>query len=181
MSYASWYGVPQTIANNATITQVTQNGSNYTTNVNLVPQVLSRSPVLSTLVDEANTVFFTASNVPAGLYQAGMWWQAATGAADVWQPRDFLQFFVCAQDYLNTPTNSNAIALYKTRNSVAVPYTEGADPIGGSNGSVYGQHIGFLNVSSIQTVNWVCYMEDFADNPVTHSAVISDPWIQKIG
>lgn len=181
MSYASWYGVPQTIANNATITQVTQNGSNYTTNVNLVPQVISRTSVLSTLTDEVNTIFFTASNVPSGLYQAGMWWQAATGAADVWQPRDFLQFFVCAQDFLNTPSNSNAVNFYKTRNSVAVPYTEGADPIGGSNGSVYGQHIGFLNVSSIQNVNWVCYMEDFADNPVTHSAIIADPWIQKIG
>lgn len=181
MSYASWYGVPQNIANNATITQVSQNGSNYTTDVNLVPQVISRSLVLSTMVDEVNTIFYTASNVPPGLYKAGMWWQVATGAADPWQPRDYFQFFVCAQDYLNTPTNSNAAGFYKTRNSVAVPYTEGADPVGASNGSVYGQHQGYLNVSSIQNVSWVAYMEDFADNPTTHSVAFADPWLQKIG
>lgn len=181
MSYASWYGVPQTIANNTTITQVTQNGSNYTTDVNIVPQVISRTPVLSTMVDEVNTTFFTTSNVPPGLYKAGMWWQVGTGAVDVWQPRDYFQLFVCGQDYLNTPLNSNAQAFYKTRNSVAVPYTEGADPVGGSNGSVYGQHVGYFNISSMQTVNWVAYMEDFSDNPTTHSVAMSDPWLQKIG
>lgn len=182
-AYASWFGTAQdsTIPNNTVFTNVTQNGSNYTTFVNAVPQVLSRGSVLSTMVDEANTTFFTASNVPPGLYQAGMWWTCGTGAADVWQPRDYFQFFVAAQDYLNTSNDSNAQTFYKTKNSVAVPYTEGADPIGGSNGSVYGQHIGFLNVSSIQNVNFCAYMEDFADNPTTHTVVMSDPWLQKIG
>ncbi len=160
---------------------MTQNGSNYTTNVNPVPEVISRGSVLSTMVDEVNTTFFTASNVQPGLYKAGMYWQVGTGAADVWQPRDYLQFFVATQDYLNTPTNSNASQLYKTKNSVAVPYTEGADPVGGSNGTVFGQHFGYLNVSSIQNVSFCAYMEDFTDNPLTHSVLISDPWLQKIG
>ena len=181
MSYASWYGVSQTIPNNATITTVFQNGSNYTTDVNLVPQVISRGLVLSTMTDEVNTLFFTASNVPPGLYKAGFWWQVGTGAADVWQPRDYVQFFVAAQDYINNPSNSNASGFYKTRNSVAVPYTEGADPVGGSNGSVYGQHSGYLNVSSIQNVSFCAYMEDFSDNPLTHAVAIADPWLQKIG
>lgn len=181
MSYASWYGVPQTIANNTTITQVSQNGSNYTTDVNIVPQVISRTLVLSTMQDEVNTIFFTASNVPPGLYKAGMWWQVGTGAADPWQPRDFTQFFVCAQDYLNTPSNSNAANFYKTRNSVTVPYTEGADPIGSSNGTTTGQHCGFLNVSSIQNVSWVAYMEDFNDVPISHAVAMTDAWLQKIG
>ena len=183
MSYASWYGSAQlnTIPNNNVYTSVTQNGSNYTTNVNPVPEVISRSGVLSTMVDEANTTFFTASNVQPGLYKAGMYWQVGTGAADVWQPRDYFNFFVAAQDYINTPTNSNAGQFYKTRNSVAVPYTEGADPIANPNGSVYGQHTGFLNVSSIQNVNFCAYMEDFADNPTTHSVYMTDAYLQKIG
>jgi len=134
------------------------------------------------MTDEAITTFFTASNVLPGLYKAGFWWTCGTGAADVWQPRDYFQFFVAAQDFINPPANSNAAALYKTRNSVAVPYTEGADPVGGvANGSVYGQHSGYLNVSSIQNVNFCAYMEDFADNPTTHTVQMSDPWIQKIG
>lgn len=182
-SYASWYGPAQlaTIPNNSVYTTVTQNGSNYTTNVDVVPQVISRSVVLSTMVDEVRTVFFTAPDVPPGLYKAGMYWQCATGASDPWQARDYFQFFVAAQDFLNTPTNSNAGQFYKTRNSVAVPFTEGADPIGGANGSVYGQHIGYLNVSSIQTVNWCAYMEDSGDNPATHSVLMTDAWLQKIG
>lgn len=182
MSFASWNGnTNQSIPSNTLITQVTQNGSNYTTTINAVPEVISRNLVLSTMVDEANTTFFTAPNVQPGLYKAGFWYQAGTGAADVWQPRDYFQFFVAAQDYINTPTNSNAANFYKTRNSVAVPFTEGADPVGGANGSVYGQHVGFLNVSSIQNVNFCAYMEDFADNPTTHSVAMTDPWLQKIG
>jgi hypothetical protein len=183
MSYASWFGSAQlaTIPNNTVYTSVTQNGSNYTTNVNPVPEVISRNTVLSTMVDEANTTFFTASNVQPGLYRAGMFWTCGTGAADLWQPRDYVQFFVASQDYLNNPTNSNAANLYKTKNSVAVPFTEGADPIGGANGSVYGQHMGYLNISSIQNVNFCAYMEDFADNPTTHAVSIADPWLQKIG
>lgn len=182
MSYASWNGnVSQTIPNNTFITAVTQNGSNYTTTVNAVPTVISRNLVLSTMTDEANTIFFRASNVQPGLYKAGFWWQVGTGAADVWQARDYFQFFVAAQDYINTPADSNAANLYKTRNSVAVPFTEGADPVGGANGSVYGQHVGYLNVSSIQNVNFCAYMEDFSDNPTTHSVAMSDAWIQKIG
>lgn len=181
MSYASWYGTPQTIADNTFLTTVSQNGSNYTTLVNAVPSVVGRNLVLSTMVDEVNTIFFTASNVPPGLYKAGFWWQVGTGAADPWQPRDFFQFFVAAQDFINTPTNSNAAGFYKTRNSVAVPYTEGADPVGGSNGTVTGQHTGYLNVSSIQTVSFVAYMEDFSDNPVTHTVAMADAYLQKIG
>jgi hypothetical protein len=183
MSYASWYGTAQgsTIPNNTLFTNVTQNGSNYTTFINAVPQVISRNFVLSTMVDEANTTFFTASNVPPGLYQVGMWWQCATGASDPWQPRDYFQFFVAGQDYLNNPSDSNANTFYKSRVSVAVPYTEGADPIGASNGSVYGQHIGYVNISSIQNLNFCAYMEDFSDNPTTHSVLMTDPWLQKIG
>lgn len=183
MSYASWYGSAQlaTIPNNTIFTTVTQNGSNYTTNVNPIPEVISRQQVLSTMVDEVTTTFFTASNVQPGLYKAGMFWQVGTGAADVWQPRDYFQFFVAAQDYINTPTNSNAAALYKSRNSLACPFTEGIDPVGGANGSVAGQHIGYLNVSSIQNVNFCAYMEDFADNPTTHTVLMSDAWLQKIG
>lgn len=181
MSYANWYGVPQTIPSNSLLTTVTQNGNTYTTVVNAVPQVVSRSNVLSTMVDEANTTFFTVPNVQPGLYKAGFWWTCGTGAADLWQPRDYIQFFVAAQDFLNNTSNSNAQQLYKTKNSVAVPYTEGADPVGGANGSVYGQHFGYLNVSSIQNVNFCAYMEDFSDNPTTHTVIISDPWIQKIG
>jgi hypothetical protein len=181
MSYASWFGVPQTIPNNSILTTVTQNGNTYTTTVNAVPQVISRGTVLSTMVDEVNTTFFTASSVQPGLYKAGFSWQVGTGAADLWQPRDYVSFFVAAQDYLNTPTNSNATAFYKTKNSVAVPYTEGADPIAGPNGTVYGQHVGYLNVSSIQNVNFVAYMEDYADNPTSHAVAMSDPWLQKVG
>lgn len=183
MSYASWYGSAQlnTIPNNTVYTSVTQNGSNYTTNVNPVPEVIARSGVLSTMVDEANTTFFTACNVQPGLYKVGMYWQVGTGAADVWQPRDYINFFVAAQDYLNTPTNSNAEEFYKTRNSVAVPYTEGVDPIGSPNGTVFGQHTGFLNVSSIQNINFCAYMEDFADNPTTHAVYMTDAYLQKIG
>jgi hypothetical protein len=182
MAYSSWNGSAQlaTIPNNTVFTTVYQNGSNYTTSINAVPEVITRSTVLSTMVDEVNTIFFTASNVQPGLYKAGFYWTCGTGAADVWQPRDYFQFYVCAQDYLNAPTNSNAY-LWKTRNSVAVPYTEGADPISGANGSVFGQHTGFLNVSSIQNVSFVAYMEDFSDNPSTHSVAMSDPWLQKIG
>ena len=183
MSYASWYGSAQlnTIPNNSVYTNVTQNGSNYTTNVNPVPEVISRGVVLSTMVDEVTTTFFTAYNVQPGLYKAGIYWTCGTGAADVWQPKDYFTFFVAAQDYINNPTNSNAQQSYKTRNSVAVPYTEGADPVGGANGSVFGQHSGYLNISSIQNVNFCAYMEDFADNPTTHSVLIADPWLQKIG
>ena len=183
MSYSSWLGSAQlaTIPNNNVFTTVTQNGITYTTNVNAVPEVISRSQVLSTMVDEATTTFFTASNVQPGLYKAGFYWQCSTGAADVWQPRDYFQFFVAAQDFINDPSNSNAVSLYKTRNSVAVPFTEGADPVGGSNGSVYGQHQGYLNVSSIQNVSFCAYMEDFSDNPSTHAVLMADPWIQKIG
>jgi hypothetical protein len=61
------------------------------------------------------------------------------------------------------------------------PFTEGFDPIGAANGSVNGQHSGYLNVSSIQNVNFVAYMEDFSDNPTTHSVFMADPWLQKIG
>lgn len=184
MSYASWLGSAQlaTIPNNNVFTSVTQNGSNYTTNVNPVPEVISRNSVLSTMVDEAITTFFTASNVQPGLYKAGFYWQCGTGAADVWQARDYFQFFVASQDFINNPSNSNAVNLYKTRNSVAVPFTEGADPIGGvPNGSVFGQHTGFLNISSIQNVNFCAFMEDFSDNPTTHTVLIADPYLQKIG
>lgn len=183
MSYASWYGSAQlaTIPNNTVFTNVTQNGSNYTTNVNVVPELISRTAVLSTMVDEVNTTFFTATNVEPGLYRAGMYWTCATGAAAPWQARDYFQFFVAAQDYLNTPTDTNAANLYKTRNSVAVPFTEGADPITAANGTVYGQHVGYLSVSSIQNVNFCAYMEDFDDNPGTHAVFMTDPWLQKIG
>lgn len=184
MSYSSWYANAQlaTIPNNTIYTSVTQNGVNYTTSINPVPEVISRGTVLSTMTDEVITTFFTASNVTPGLYKAGFYWTCATGAVDVWQARDYFQFFVAAQDYINNPTNSNALTFYKTRNSVAVPFTEGADPVGGvANGSVFGQHFGYLNVSSIQNVNFVAFMEDFSDNPTTHSVAISDPWIQKIG
>ncbi len=183
MSYASWYGSAQlaSIPNNTIYTSVTQNGSNYTTNVNPVPEVVGRNLILSTMVDEATTTFFTASNVQPGLYKAGFYWQCGTGAADVWQPRDYFTFFVAAQDYINNPTNSNAGNFYKTRSSTACPFTEGIDPIGGANGSVSGQHIGYLNVSSIQTVNFCAYMEDFADNPTTHTVTMGDAWLQKIG
>lgn len=181
MSYPSWFGVPQTIANNATITTVSQNGSNYVTDVNVVPQVISRGSVLSTMVDEVNTIFFTASNVPPGLYRAGMYWQVGTGAADVWQARDYIQFFVSTQDYLGNTSNSNAATFYKTRNSVAVPFTEGADPVGGANGTVFGQHQGYLTVSTMQTISWCAFMEDFSDNPTTHAVALADPWLQKIG
>jgi hypothetical protein len=183
MSYASWYGAAQqdSIPSNNVYTSVTQNGSNYTTNVNVVPEVVQRTQVLSTMVDEAVTTFCTLSNVQPGLYKAGMYWTCGTGAADVWQAGDYFNFFVAAQDYINNPTNSNAAGFYKTRNSVAVPFTMGADPVGGANGSVYGQHVGFLNVSSIQNVNWCAYMEDFADNPTTHSVLMTDFFIQKIG
>lgn len=181
MSYASWFGTPQTIPNNTLVTTVSQNGSNYTTSVNAVPSVIDRGAVLSTMADEAVTTFFSAKDVPPGLYKAGCWFEVATGAADVWQPRDYVNIFVAADDYINTPNNSNAAQFYKTRNTTVVPYTMGADPVGGSNGSVFLQHFGFLNVSSIQGVNWCAYMEDFADNPTTHAVAIADPFLQKIG
>lgn len=183
MSYSSWLGSAQlaTIPNNTVYTNVFQNGSNYTTTINPVPEVISRGSVLSTMRDEVNTIFFTASNVQPGLYKAGFWWTCGTGAVDVWQPRDFFQFFVAAQDYINDSNDTNAQNFYKTKNSVAVPFTEGADPIGGANGSVFGQHFGYLNVSSIQNVNFCAYMEDFADNPTTHSVLMADPWLQKVG
>lgn len=183
MSYASWYGPAQlsSIPDNNVFTNVVQNGSNYTTNVNVVPEVISRNIVLSTMQDEAVTTFFTASNVPPGLYKAGMWCQVGTGAADVWQPRDYVSFFVATQDYINTPANSNALAYYKTRTTSTVPYTEGIDPVGGANGTVNTIHQGFLNVSSMQTVSFCAYMEDFADNPTTHSVSMGDPFLQKIG
>lgn len=183
MSYASWYGSAQlnTIPNNNVFTSVVQNGSAYTTNVNVVPEVISRTPVLSTMVDEVTTTFFTASNVQPGFYKAGLYFQCGTGAADPWQSRDYLNFFVASQDYLNNPTNSNAASFYKTRTSTVTPFTMGFDPIAGANGSVNGQHIGFLNVSSVQNVNFCSYMEDFADNPTTHSVFMADPFLQKIG
>lgn len=184
MSYASWNGPGsiETIPNNTVFTTVSQNGSNYLTTVNAVPEVISRNSVLSTMVDEQLTTFFQASNVPAGLYKAGFWWQAGTGASDVWQPRDYFSFTVAAQDYINTPSNSNASQFYRTRSTYAVPYTEGVDPIApGPNGSVYGIHQGFLNVSSMQTVSFCAFMEDFADNPTTHSVAIADPFLQKVG
>jgi len=182
-SYASWYGSAQlnTIPNNNVFTNVTQNCSNYTTNVNPVPEVISRSIVLSTMVDEAVTTFFTASNVPPGLYKAGMYYNVGTGAVDVWQPRDYFNFFVATQDYLNNPTNSNAVNFYKTKTTNVVPYTMGVDPVGGANGSVLGMHQGFLNVSSIQNVSFCAYMEDFSDNPVSHTCALGDAFIQKIG
>lgn len=183
MSYASWNGSAQlnTIPNNTVFTNVVQNGSTITTTINVVPEVITRGLRLSTMVDEAITTFATASNVQPGLYKAGMWWTCGTGAADLWSSRDYFQFFVAAQDYIKSPNDANASALYKTKNSVAVPFTEGADPVGGANGSVYGQHIGYLNVSSIQNVNFCAYMEDFADNPNTHTVAIGDTWLQKIG
>lgn len=183
MSYASWYGSAQlaTIPNNTLYTNVTQNGSNYTTSVNAIPTVISRGTVLSTMVDEVNTIFYTASNVEPGLYKAGFYWYVATGAADLWQARDFVNLFVASQDYISNTSNSNAATFYKTRNSVAVPFTEGADPVGGANGTVFGQHYGYLNISSVQNVHFCAYMEDFADNATTHAVAISDPWIQKIG
>lgn len=183
MSYASWNGpgAIQTIPNNTTITNVNQNGSNYQTTVNLVPEVINRGILLSTMKDEAITTFFQASNVPPGLYKAGFWWQAGTGAADVWQARDYFSFFVSSDDFLKTPLNSNAGAFYKTRSTYAVPFTEGVDPLGAANGSVYGVHQGFLNISSIQKVNFCAFMEDFADNPNTHSVAMGDPFLQKIG
>lgn len=183
MSYASWYGTAalNTIPNNNVFTSVVQNGSNITTNVNVVPEVISRTPVLSTMVDEVRTTFFTASNVQPGLYKAGMYFQCGTGAADPWEARDFLQFFVASQDFMNNPSNSNAANLFKTRTTTITPFTEGFDPIGSANGSVNGQHSGYLNVSSIQNVNFVAFLEDFSDNPVTHSVFMADPWLQKIG
>lgn len=181
MSYANWYGSIQTIPTNSINTNVFQNGSNYTTTVNVVPQVISRTTVLSTMVDEATTTFFSTSNIDPGLYQVGFWWQCGTSAVDVWQPRDYFNFFVATDDFLRTPSNNNAATFYKSRNSYAVPYTEGVDPLGGANGSVFGQHIGYVNVSSIQKLNFCAFMEDFADNPTSHSVAIADPWIQKIG
>ena len=181
MSYASWYGAPQPITDNTFLTTVTQEGKTYTTTVNAVPSVISRDIVLSTMVDEVNTSFFTVKDVPPGLYKAGCWFQVGTGAADVWQARDYVSIFVASQDFLNNPSNSNAINYYKTRNSVTVPFTEGADPVGGANGSVFGQHTGFLNLSSIQSVSWCAYMEDFNDAPLTHTVILADPFLQKIG
>ena len=182
MSYASWFGVEQTIPNNSAITQVSQNGSNYTTTVNVVPQVLSRTSVLSTMVDEARTTFFTASNVSPGLYKAGLYYQIGTGAADVWQIGDYVSVYVAGQDYMNNPTNGNAQTFYRTRPTTVNPYY-GVSPTASNapNGSLFGQHYGYLNISSIQNVNWVAFMEDFADNPATHAVVLADPWIQKIG
>jgi hypothetical protein len=183
MSFATWNGPGsiETIPNNTAFTTVNQNGQSYLTTINVVPEVISRQPVLSTMVDEVNTTFFTASNVPAGLYKAGMYFQCGTGAADPWQARDYFSFFVASQDYLNLPNDSNAASFYKTRNSTVTPFTEGFDPIAGANGSVNGQHTGFLTVSSIQNVNFCAYMEDFADNPTTHSVFMTDPYLQKIG
>jgi hypothetical protein len=133
------------------------------------------------MVDEVNTIFFTASNVPPGLYNAGLYFQCGTGSADPWQARDFVKFFVASQDYINDPTNSNAATFYKTRNSSVNPFAMGFDPIVAGGGSVNGQHSGYLNISSIQNVNFVAFMEDFADNPSTHSVFMADPWLQKIG
>lgn len=183
MSYASWFGPGsiETIPNNTTITTVTQNGSNYATSVNLVPEVISRQQVLSTMTDEAITTFFTASNVPPGLYYAGVGYNVGTSAVDVWQPRDFFQIFVASADFLKTPTNSNASLFYKTKNTLLAPYYSGADPVGGQNGSMQGQHAGFLNLSTMQAVSFCAYMEDFSDNPTAHSVTLYDPWIQKIG
>lgn len=183
MSYASWYGPAQlaSVPDNNVYTNVTQNGSNYVTNVNVVPEVISRNIVLSTMQDEAVTTFFTASNVPVGLYKAGMWCSVGTGAADVWQARDFVNFFVAAQDYIQSPNDSNALAFYKTRTTSTVPFTEGIDPVGGANGTVNMTHQGFLNVSSIQNVSFCAYMEDFSDNPTTHTVAMGDPFLQKIG
>lgn len=181
MSYASWFGTPQTIPTNSITTNVFQNGSNYTATVNVVPEVISRGSVLSTMRDEAVTTFFQTGNIDPGLYQVGFYWTCGTSAVDVWQPRDYFQFFVAADDWVNNPSNSNAANFYKSKNSYAVPFTEGVDPLGGANGSVYGQHIGYVNVSSIQKLNFIAFMEDFSDNPTSHSVLISDPWIQKIG
>ena len=181
MSYANWFGTPQTIPSNSILTTVTQNGSNYTTVINAVPNVISRTSVLSTMVDEAVTTFFKASNVEPGLYKTGFWWQVGTGAADVWQPRDYFNFYVASDDYLNNPTNSNAQQFYKTNTTSCVPYTEGIDPVGGSNGTVNGIHTGFLSLSSMQAISFVAYMEDFSDNPTTHSVLMANPYIQKIG
>lgn len=183
MSFASWNGpsVQQSLPNNTVFTTVTNNGSNYITNVNVVPQLISRNTVLSTMTDEVVTRFFTIGNVEPGTYKAGFSWQVGTGAADLWQPRDYFNMFVCGQDYFNDQINSNAAAYYKTNNTSVTPYTEGADPISGANGTVQGQHFGFFEVSSIQSVHFCSYMEDFSDNPTTHSVAITDPWIQKIG
>lgn len=181
MSYASWFGTPQTIATNSIITNVFQNGSNYTATVNVVPEVILRTPVLSTMVDEVVTTFYQTQSLEPGLYKAGFWFQCATGAADVWAPRDYFELFVASDDYIQTPNNTNAQQFYKTKSSYAVPYTEGVDPIGGANGSVYGQHTGYVNISSIQKLNFCAYMEDFNDNATTHAVRMSDPWIQKVG
>ena len=183
MSYASWFGSAQlaTIPNNTVFTSVTQNGSNYTTSVNAVPEVVSRGSVLSTMVDEVNTTFFTASNVQPGLYKAGMFYSVGTGTADPFQARDYVDFFVASQDFLNDPTNSNANTFYKTRRTTVNPFASGFDPIVTGAGTVNGTHTGYLNISSIQNVNFCAYMEDFADNPSTHSVLLADPWLQKIG
>lgn len=183
MSYANWNGPGsiQTIPNNTVFTSVNQNGSNYTTVINAVPTVLSRNPILSTMQDEKITTFFQASNVQPGLYKAGFYWELGTSSTDVWQARDFASFFVAANDYIKSPNDSNAFNFYKTRSTTAVPFTEGTDPIGGANGTVNGVHCGFLNVSSVQTVNYCAYLEDFADNASNHTVLMTDPYIQKIG
>jgi len=181
MSYANWFGVPQTIPSNTLVTNVTQNGSNYVTSINAVPTVISRNGVLSTMKDEAITTFFTASNVPPGLYKVGFYWNVGTGAGDPWQAGDYYNFFVATKDYLNNTSNSNAQQLYKSRTTSCVPFTEGVDPVGSPNGSVTGIHQGFVTVSSIQNLSFCAYLEDFSDNPTTHTAFLADPFIQKIG
>jgi hypothetical protein len=183
MSFASWNGPGsiETIPNNTAFTTVNQNGQSYLTTINVVPEVISRNFVLSTMVDEVITTFFTASNVPPGLYKAGMFYSVGTGTADPFQPRDYFDFFVASQDYLNLPNDSNASQFYRTRRSTVNPFAEGFDPIVTGAGTVNGQHTGFLNVSSIQNVSFCSFMEDFGDNPATHSVFIADPYLQKIG
>lgn len=183
MSYASWFGpgAIDTIPNNTTITSVTQNGSNYTTSINVAPTVISRNSLLSTMVDEVTTTFFQTSNVQPGLYEAGFWYSVGTTASDVWTSNDYFSFFVASQDFINNPNDGNAQTYYKTRSTYVNPYFEGVSPTGGYNGTVQGTHRGFINVSSIQTVSYCAFMEDYADNASNHSVVMADPYIRKIG
>lgn len=184
MSYANWFGTAGgEIANNTALTTVTQNGSTFTTTINVAPVMFDAGIVISTLKDEQKTTFYRLSNVPPGLYKGGFWWEVGTAATDTWQPKDYIQFSIVTT-YNTCNTNPNP-SLYAIGPVSANPFYQGIDSTGTSNnGSVVGSHEGTFYVASNQgpqNVDYYCVLEDFADNAFGHYGIMGKPWIMKIG
>ena len=118
--YPNWLGSASlTIPNNTVTTNVTNQGSNYTTVVNVVPQILLSNVSTTTLNTDNPSEILTFTTAASGWYKTEYQGVASHVAASNWNAMSQLQYFLKVN---NTVTSNTMITLdpqYVAGNSVS--------------------------------------------------------------